>query len=284
MPYIDYEKSRQVEGGYLTAINMTESKHAFKLAEGENKDTAVFLGLEWEVKIKGGARTHQGYYGSSASVTKFGKFIKKVVASPVGDYVNFRSDANLLEMVTIPATLNAHKEYMEAELFKSGINKFIGKHGVRTSAGIHIHVDKKAFTDANHVTRFAKFLRHNEVDSKKFMRAIADRAPNQYAANRSLPIKINSQTYADHNHAGKYQAVNTTHWAGKTIEVRLFNSVQKKTKLYARLEFMDAIVRYTKVENNPLTVKDFTRFIKLNEVRYPNLNKESYVKRELKVS
>lgn len=272
----------------LYVVNMAESPEAFTVGSKERrKRNAIFLGLEWEVLIKGhdqddGVALYSYWNGKP---NKIGKFVLDALDKPLGKYVNFRADAGGIELVTIPATLEGHKRWMGEHLFPANITKRIQRHDPEQEVGIHIHVSKKAFNRKS-LIRFIAFLRAEE--NAVFNTELAGRdlyfSKDSYMDPQLVTrdqIRVDRKL-RDRNRPGKYEIVNT-HSSKGTVEIRIFNSVSTKREVYARLEFIDALVRYTRKENS-LTAKDFACFVKNNRVRYPNLMRESSIKRVLKVS
>lgn len=264
---LDYQK-KEVE---LHEIDMTESPKAFMRGKGERRGKKLpYMGVEWEVKMRSGTET-KTYDRRTKRLgkTRFGKFLEEQLAAPVAQYVNFRDDGSLLEMVSVPATLAGHKRWMEKHLFSTGITRRSIRHDARyEEVGLHIHISKAAF-NAESLERFIGFVR-GSAGTVSFMKKIAGR--NRYYDGAYWPsISLDNDLCCD-NDTMKFTAVNTN-TEFDTIEVRVFNSPRNKKEMYARLEFCDALVYYTRDENNPLNQHDFTCYVNENSVKYPNLHK-----------
>ena len=111
--------------------------------------------------------------------------------------------SNGFEIVTAPATLNAHKKYWKP-FFDSGdeaINHL--KSWNTDTSGIHVHISKSALSQSN-IGKILVFI--NDVKNEDFINHIAGRSSNQWA--KKSPKKISDGTRTD---TDKYEAVNTSH-------------------------------------------------------------------------
>lgn len=283
--YLDYTVKQQAINGALNSFAIEATDKAFSTVDAEDAVDPVFMGFEWE------SCTDRG---------RLPEVVKRSATSPLKDFVNWRSGGNPLELVSIPATLNFHKGYMEEEFFKKGFGDIINESSVSPSSGcgVHVHIDKRAFTPAS-LKKFISFVAL--PSNRSFVEYIAGRSlsgeNNNCVANRvnftfarnpkvggTVPVKsdiqLDSNLYHINNKGidGKGSAVNTTHkyvtTIGKlgTVEFRMFNSVHTKELLFKNLEFTDALVRFTRrITYNKLTYQNFIRFVEANKEAYPYL-------------
>lgn len=273
--------NRQRRDVTLTQIPMHWSPMAF--AKRKNESRPIFMGLEWEVNLKGGICCFDTFIDDSDLTPEekaVKRFIKRQLNGKVSSVVNFRDDCDMLEMVTIPATLSMHKSLLNKTLFRTDILSLIRPHHSREEAGIHIHVDKDAF-EVKHLERFISFI--NGFETYEFMQKLADRKLyyDDYEAYQNT-VKINPTNKSDEHQSDRYSRVNTR--TGKnTVEVRIFNSQVTKEKVYARLEFVDALVRYTKNPYAPNRPECFVKYVNRYKSMYKNLLQEPCVKELVRV-
>lgn len=279
--YLTSVLEAQAIDGQLRAVAMEETDKAFSTAEGEDVNTAVFMGFEWEV---------------IQSPTKVLEVIKEAVTTPLGHLLNFRRDCSKVEMVSVPGTLNFHKKFMEEEFFKRNYDRMITARGssADSGAGIHVHVDKEAFTEAS-LKRFMAFI-INPVNRKfieyignrslsKCASSIANAAEFKFVPHPSGKGKLLVGTDIKLDNALVQRGCDSKGWAintGRhcitskkpkgTIECRFFQSVHTKEKLFKNLEFVEAAVLFSRKSSyNKLTVSNFIKFVEANQSRYPNL-------------
>jgi hypothetical protein len=155
------------------------------------------------------------------------------------------SKPNCYEMVTVPATMKAHKR-LWAEFFeKIDYTKFDTSKD--TGNGMHVHIDRKSFTK-NHLNRFTWFITNPGNDD--FMLAISER-----------PTKANYQEWArTPNHFGHTTKITASRYASstngslrgavhckgtKTVEVRIFKGIVSYATIVKNLEFVDSVFDYT---------------------------------------
>lgn len=133
-----------------------------------------------------------------------------------------------------------------------------------TSCGLHVHVSKKSFEGESHLYKFIYFINNN----KDFIKNIAGRSYTGYCKqiNDKLTEVITKKLIPD-----RYSAVNVN--PENTVEVRVFNGAKTEYQLRYRVEFVFAVVEFTR----SASLKDFTvdTFMKwlLNTKGYTNLKK-----------
>lgn len=150
------------------------------------------------------------------------------------------------EMVTIPASLKAHKR-LWAEFFqKIDYKKFDTSRD--TGNGMHVHIDRKTFS-TSHLNRFTWFI--TNPSNLDFILAVSERPTK-----RNLEEWANVPSYNGHtsrlNAASRARHTNgsmrgAVHYKGNTtVEVRLFKGIVSYATIVKNLEFVDSVVEYTR--------------------------------------
>lgn len=184
-----------------------------------------------------------------------------------------------MEIVSRPASISIQKKEFES-LFDT-LPSLSLKADV--TCGMHIHIDKKSLSQLQ-VGKINSFIYTNP----KFVHKIARRQDNRFTnidTDRSVTYGIvfdetEPSFYKSLKRAGggKYQAINLD--KPETIEFRMFASTTDKTTFYMNMEFVQALVDYTKTGATPYTIKEndvvdnFKVFVTNNKKVYPNLHKE----------
>lgn len=131
--------------------------------------------------------------------------------------------------------------------------------------GMHISISRKALSHENQV-RFVCFINKNHDFCKK----IGGRnAPGYASYNPNLSPDTPSVLQMSRGHTF---AVNVA--TEDRIEVRLFKYNYRNEVLFKNVEFLDAVIAFTKeTDNDHIHTKDFLRWFDDVKERYPNLNK-----------
>ena len=184
-----------------------------------------------------------------------------------------KSDGSLsngFEIVTAPATINAHKKHWD-KFFKSDGIKEVKSWNTDTT-GMHIHISRTALTQL-HIGKILVFI--NDEKNSEFVNHIAGRSSDQWAKKSSKKI-IDCVQSSD-----KYEAINTSH--RHTIELRIFKGNLARLGFYRVLEFVDALVSWSKVTSmTKLSYTDFLNYIETPNIRsqypifYGWLSRKSY--------
>ncbi len=129
-------------------------------------------------------------------------------------------------------------------------------YGYTGNSGIHIHVPKSAFTDAElylWMILWDTFQQYKDNKNRPFLEIIAQRESNQwceytrpYYGRREDSISTNflKAIKADRkSHTGRYSALNLN-GHGTTMEIRAFNSNTYANRLIKNMAFVDATWRY----------------------------------------
>ena len=178
---------------------------------------------------------------------------------------------NGAEFVTRPTTLRCHRKFMDKFMDLQPLN---GMHTTR-NCGMHVHLSKDSFT-ATHLAKFLVFF--GVDDNYHLLKKVAGRnyMSNTYCNNDSdfkpkmgdIDSEKNVNFYAGF-YMNKYSPVNVK---DNTVEVRIFSSSKNKNKIMARLEFCEALFRFTKhasVDN--LTAENFLNWVCARSKKYNNM-------------
>ncbi len=248
-----------------------------KLPKTNPSERPVFLGVEVEYTPRKGNDTDRM------------EIIRDMANTPFGDHMIVKSDRSIetdergnpsygLEIVTIPATLGWHKKMFDDHFFNEK-NAFHKRVIAPPQCGIHVHVDKAAFTRLT-LGKFITFI--NAPQTQDFVNDLAGRGENQYCARFKLKGKnkkgidqsvaianrINMNGKTDHlpRSAINVQTID------KTVEVRIFKSSNNRNNVLRKIEFCDALVHFCRVAGaQQITVYDFVEFLlqKENKKDYP---------------
>lgn len=244
-----------------------------KIYYKNSKEKPIWMGFELEVHTR--TQSNQAQQ----------EFIQKFAATPLVDHAIIKSDSSIRgnggEIVTIPATLNYHKQMFDDHFFCAK-NKFDRDVLSAPTCGLHVHIDKKAFTKLT-LGKFMAFIQ--APDNQTFMTAISNRSGSQYATNQSLKGKnskgmdmsaaignrVNMHDRSDDNVYIR-GAVNVL--PKHTVEIRIFKSTNTKTNLYKKLEFCEALVKFCRMTSmQDINPYHFIKWVaeKENRKEYPYL-------------
>jgi hypothetical protein len=190
---------------------------------------------------------------------------KEIIAAQKDLFFILKQDSSITgskvqryEMVTVPASLRAHKR-LWAEFFeKVDYRQFDTTK--ETGNGMHVHIDRKAFSKA-HLNRFTWFIINPA--NKDFLFTVSER-----------PTKRNLDEWANTPSTSAYSkkaraaicavALNgrmrgAVHFkANKTVEIRIFKGIVSYATVVKNLEFVDSVVEFTRVTNlSQVTLKNY---------------------------
>jgi len=231
-------------------------------------DSTLFYGIELEVGS-------QGYMGLK------GMFRNNLDE----DFFDIHSDCSITEngvedeaeIVSHPATYKYLKEH--PELWNDVLRyRHRGVISYRTgTCGIHIHLSRNYFT-TEHLERFLQMIycqssftylisQRNSGALSQWARLYDRHNDNKRYTKRAIKEKMLKDRYSHE----RYEAVNlsNTH----TIELRLFRGTLNQTAFWKNIEYVQALVEFTKDANNKLTLSKFLNYIAENKDDYCNLQK-----------
>lgn len=203
-----------------------ETKFDFKVG----KDKFAFLGVELEVSC--------GSYGREEPARVVKKLLK--------DHCILKSDGSVnngFEIVSAPAHIDVHKENF-SKFFDSLPEELCED----DSCGMHVHIDRNSLS-VTQISRMAEFMNNNT----KFIEKIAGRKLNTYCKdnngfNKSGAFKSKA-TGSD-----RYAAINLC--PKRTVEVRIFASTLDKSTFERNLEFVKALVKFSRPGELEVSVKE----------------------------
>ena len=184
-----------------------------------------------------------------------------------------KSDGSLtngFEIVTCPATLNAHRENWD-KFFKGEAIKHLKSWNTDTT-GMHIHISRNHLSQLD-IGKLLVFINDNK--NEDFVNHIAGRNSDQWAkkSNKKISDALLSSE--------KYEAVNMSH--RNTIEFRIFKGNLAKQGMFRVMEFVHALVGFSKTTSmTKLSYKDFIKYMELPQNRseykifYGWLTRKSY--------
>lgn len=198
--------------------------------------------------------------------------------TPAHPFVSYKPDGSLkfgIEMVTRPFTWGYWTEKGKEEL--AGILKLLKEAGCAahstTTAGLHIHVDKRAWLNPWHVAKSLRFLHVNADLAFELSERCATQM-NQWSTPK-LDYKLsdvakNALKVGSKPTYGRYRALNTTpQW---TNEFRMFRGNLAIDGIQRALETVRAIIDFTRDAGyNDLTRSQFLRFVKNKQYDYRTL-------------
>ena len=142
------------------------------------------------------------------------------------------------------------------------------------SCGLHVHLSRRAFSGSStlngeaHQLRFLKFIYDNQRQACRIAGRVSDYA--RWDDKGNLIAKVKNGV----NSAGHYSAVNTEN--RDTIEVRIFKGSLRKERVLSAIEFVHAVVEYTRSlkivpKERPLSWARFVAYVVNESNNYPNL-------------
>lgn len=220
-------------------------------------DDRVYMGVELEVEA---SQRRSNLAEGAEYVVNFSDNDKRLY---------LKSDGSLsygFEIVTHPHSLD---EYHKLDLSWMDRLRTMGyRSWDASSCGIHVHVGLTAFINENHQIRFTKFIYDNERQVKR----ISGRS-SSYASFTDKGRAV-SKIKNKHHDTNRYSAVNVQN--DTTLEVRVFKGSLRKERLLSAIEFVHAVVEYTRTlaivpKDKPFSWAKFVAYVANNSTTYPNL-------------
>ena len=200
------------------------------------------------------------YMGVENELSAGYDLVNDIIVKGGDEHFYAKSDSSIngegFEIVTHPHTLFAHKK-MACPL-APGVGK-------NNSCGMHIHISKDNFKTF-HIYKFMSFFNKQ----KPFIEKIAERSSCSYS--RDLSHDACKKTSKNKNNSERYQAVNLSN--KNTVEVRVFASAVNESTYYKNIEFVHALVSFTRDANkkDATSVEKFKAFVADNKKLYNNLD------------
>ena len=190
-----------------------------------------------------------------------------ILKETLGKHAIFKRDSSVstgVEICTAPATLDLHKEAFKVFFEKdSGLT-------VKANCGLHVHVDRKGL-EKTQIPKILMFM--NDSNNNDLIELIAGRKANNYCNKKEYNWTSAIMT----NKTDKYSRVNLS--PEETIEFRLFAATMDIKQFSRCLEFVQAVVDYTKSGEYNCSIKEmvkaenFLSYLKKNHHFYPELDK-----------
>ena len=194
-----------------------------------SSDQKLYFGMELEVEAANGDYT----WGA------------ETITDSWGDFVYLKEDSSLnfgFEIVTHPATLDYYQNQVKWNVLDELRNAGFRSWNAGT-CGLHVHIDRRAFTDRTHLLAFTYLINRNE----NMCRHIAGRNSHYGIVNESAKIDnvlTIKRRHSDARGGDRYNAVNlqNTH----TVEIRMFKGSLKVERVRSAIQFCHASVEYTR--------------------------------------
>lgn len=217
----------------------------------KDRDGALVFGVECEMESKGDRQ--------SALVDCLGG------RDGNGRYI-LKSDGSLncgVELVTMPYTLQEHRDLFKWQEVMSGVEKF-GHAGDTDTCGIHVHINRTAITPLT-LGKMLVFV--NSPETTRLIGIIAQRSNNSYC--QRIKKKVSDALQEPDS---RYQAVNVTR---RTVEIRIFKGNIRPERILKNIEFCHALCMYlpdcalSHLESQGY----FVDWLRKNRKQYPELTK-----------
>lgn len=234
---------------YTNETTMNKHYRNFKSLKGEKTD--LYLGMELEVYVK----ELRGLYGKWKTVEE--RVAYDVIHTKSGAVVldSFDGDAILkpehgdgFEIVTLPATLNYHRNKLWNKFFEGTHDLLGGLTDNGNNYGIHVHFSRKAINDRS----LAKLLYfYHAPENNKFLTDVAGRLVGpkgcyNLATKKTLVQGDPGSTIVEASLNRGACGVRRNSVYKPTVEVRIFQSTPEKDHVMKCLEFTHSVVEWAK--------------------------------------
>lgn len=224
----------------------------------KNEHTKTHYGFELETELRRDANRYDTVYH---------------INDQIGDLIKIKSDASLDTGFEIVSHILTYKKFCSIKnrfnkAFKDAIND--GCYSKRAdSTGLHIHISREGFKDADHLARFCQAW---YID-RDFTKYIAQRDFGQYRewnsriANNKEYFKnfFNGDMYnRTTNHSDRYNIVNLNN--EQTIEIRIFKGILSIDFVSYAIELCELIKNYTE-EHEQIKRMEMIKYIIKNSTR-----------------
>ena len=249
----NYDEDYRDDGVYDYSYDVMDRLSHTSTEDDNLQPNTPYYGIELEVEKRSSADEN--------TASKIAECFQYDIPG-MSEFALLKSDGSLsngFEIVTAPATLNAHRKYWE-KFFKSEVIKEVKSWNTDTT-GMHIHISRTAITNLEQ-GKILLFI--NAKKNEEFVNHIAGRSSDQWAKKSDKKITDCLQS------SDKYEAVNTSH--RNTIELRIFKGNLARLGFYRVLEFVDALVCWSKNTSiAKLSYLDFLKYMEQPEIRsqYP---------------
>lgn len=196
--------------------------------------------------------------------------VKDLVAAQETPFAIYKQDnsvsgskAHSVEMVTIPMTFDAHRTAWASWFGNIPLKEF--DKTLKTTNGMHVHIDKREFDNSAFLRRFCWFFSH--PGNTNFFLTVSERSKTSFSQYARMPT-FNKKTTI----AGAIKEAPSKIQCGQrgiiavsskpTIEVRLFKGVVSFAALLKNLEFVMAALEFCRSASlKALTASDFCKWL-----------------------
>lgn len=208
-------------------------------------DNKLFYGVELEVEVP---YTLVNKAGSRITNWQTAEIAEKAL----NGFAIMKSECSIhngFEIVTAPLTLDVHRCLIWDEVFKKCDGMIKGSR----NTGMHVHFSR----DGLSVKQLAKVIYFiHETANSNFLSKIAGRrvySAASWCVQRKKNIDIYGNPALDssaqrliNDEYGTRTAISVSQrFHGKSVEVRIFQSVPAKSAVISALEFLDSLIKYT---------------------------------------
>lgn len=156
------------------------------------------------------------------------------------------------ELVTVPMSLKAHKKYWAAWFQKLDYKRFDCT--TDTNNGMHVHIDKKALDDDKHLRNMVWFYAHPA--NTEFIVAFSERGSLAKMQSYTPIPNFGSLTKVKAYRrcvdiASRHRGIVNVSTNKPTVEIRMFRGVVSFAEMLKNLEFVDAVLNFTRGEHSP---------------------------------
>ena len=216
--------------GYHSGVpwgNRTFHSELGAYGDGEHDPSLTYYGIEFECEDIG---------------TNYAPILYSLES---GEYAHAESDGSLscgFEVITEPATYGEWMAGGMGQVMREFHAQMIelGATFEAYTVGAHVHVSRSAFTDDNHLARFAIFGTHNT----DYMRALSGRqGVGRYAhLDKYEPRQFGNAIKRRRDDRSRWCNLTNAH----TVEIRLFAGSNSFDDYLAHIEWITALIEYTR--------------------------------------
>jgi hypothetical protein len=241
---------------------LTRRDSGFECVAREDRKKVLFLGVELEVE--------SGDKCEDAEIVS--NFFPHVEGN---ETAILKEDGSLdegFEIVSCPATLDAHRALWEQFFKERGKHTSLKSHDTKT-CGLHVHVSRAPLTEMQ-IAKIVLFV--NARANTHFTESLARRGANRYCQIKFKNVPAIFRNGEIVSNDDRYEAVNLQN--SKTIEFRIFRGTLKPNTFFRSLEFVEALALYCAPAEVSLTralhwekFADWVLTDKARQARYVNL-------------